>query len=379
MNWKMIRELFRQIHLWIGLIGGVFIFIISLSGAILVYEDEILHVLNSKVFSIEPKEISQYDYEDLMNEVSNTSGKQVVGFKVGASKDEPWEYFVREKGKKGRPETVYINPYTQQILGNNKELTGREFIFSVFKLHRWFLMDMKVGRPIVGFFTLVFVFSIFTGLVIWFPKKVKNYKQGLKVKWKANWKRVNHDFHNAFGLYSTIFLLILALTGLCWSFEWYKDGLSNLIGAKVFDRSEKEIRIPNDWQEENKPTNEVLTFVQNELSTYGALRYKLPDSKSKILEVNAYKKGFMAISIPDTYYYEYTSGKFIESRLFKDLAFNQKIAKSIHDLHMGYLFGQTNKFLFFLSAIIAALLPITGYLIWWNKRKKKPKKKVINY
>ena len=50
-----------------------------------------------------------------------------------------------------------------------------------------------------------------TGIFLWFPKKAKNWKQGLKVKWDGNWKRINHDLHNTLAFYSLIALFIMAV------------------------------------------------------------------------------------------------------------------------------------------------------------------------
>src|SRR5690606_38930349 len=82
-----------------------------------------------------------------------------------------------------------------------------------------------------------------TGFIIWLPKKIrgiKSFRPGLKIKFTARWKRINHDLHSTLGFYAGCLLLIMALTGLNWSFEWYKDGMSTVLGAKVFGaRDEK--------------------------------------------------------------------------------------------------------------------------------------------
>ena len=369
MSWIDSRELVRKIHLWIGLIGGVFIFIICLTGTILVFEDEIIETLNPQIYKIEKTEI-QLPFSDLKNRVESATNKSVIGFAFEKSTVAPFEFFVKKKGEKGRPETVFVNPYSGDILGNNKQLKGKEFFMFNFKLHRWFLMETEIGRPIVGFFTIAFVFAMISGLIIWFPRKIKYWRQGLKVKWRASWKRVNHDFHTAFGLYSAIFLIILALTGLNWSFEWYRNGLSEILGAQVFDRTQREINIENIGKS-SLSLDEMVEKSAADLKEYNTLRYKIPADMQEVVEVNAYHGGFAALSIPDQFVYNPVTGKMLQKKLFRDLSLGEKIAKSIHDIHMGYIFGSLSKWIFFISSVVATLLPITGVLIWWNKRKKK--------
>src|SRR5690606_27390490 len=64
--------------------------------------------------------------------------------------------------------------------------------------------------------------------------KWKNLKSGFKIKTSANWKRINHDLHNTLGFYACIFLVIMTFTGLFWSFEWYREAGSAVLGTKVF-------------------------------------------------------------------------------------------------------------------------------------------------
>src|SRR5690606_21760881 len=84
---------------------------------------------------------------------------------------------------------------------------------------------------ISGTATILFTLGVITGLVIWFPQKLRTWRQGLRVKWKAGWKRVNHDLHNKLAFYSLIILFIMGSTGLQWSFPWYREGLQKTLGT----------------------------------------------------------------------------------------------------------------------------------------------------
>ena len=137
-----------------------------------------------------------------------------------------------------------VNPYTGEITGTSKEKNGtKEFMSTMFSLHRWLLLD-KIEKPIIkglpnkelgsmitGWATIIFTLGCITGLIIWFPQKIRNWKQGLSVKWKAGWKRVNHDLHNSLAFYALFFLLLMGLTGPQWSFEWYRTGLQKTLGT----------------------------------------------------------------------------------------------------------------------------------------------------
>ena len=371
----MWREWFRIIHLWVGLIGGVFIFIICFSGTLLVYQDDVIQMLNKEVYHIEQQD-KEVVVEALISHVEEVTGKSVVNVKKFRDNSKAWHFSVKDSEVKGRPETIFVNPYNAEILGNARVLKGKEFFMFNFRLHRWFMMDTSLGRPIVGIFTLVFLLALGTGLVIWFPKKIKNYKNGLKVKLNANWKRINHDFHNAFGLYASIFLIIMAATGLFWSFEWYKNGMSDLIGAQVFDRSKPEIKIEKN-DDSTIELNPLFAQIRKDLNDYDIITISKPQSDSNAMEVKAYHTGFTTISVPDKYFYNQYNALQVDKQLFSNLPFNRQLALSIHDLHLGILFGPLNKFIFFISSLIASLLPVTGFMIYANKKKWWKKKKIL--
>src|SRR5690606_14674091 len=137
-----------------------------------------------------------------------------------------------DKGKQGgkekseqprgpRGNSFMIDPYTGKILGDvqGTKTATAEFMQAMFSLHRWLLLDKieepifgelenrKLGSYITGTATILFTLGVITGMIIWFPKKLRSWKQGFKIKWSGNWKRINHDLHNSLGLYSCILLL----------------------------------------------------------------------------------------------------------------------------------------------------------------------------
>jgi uncharacterized iron-regulated membrane protein len=110
----------------------------------------------------------------------------------------------------------------------------------MFRLHRW-LLDTRPedgsiywGKVIVGISTLLMVIIILTGVVIWWPKSLKALKHRVSVKVRMGWHRLFYDLHVAGGIYATLLLLVMALTGLTWSFKWYKDIAYSLIDSKSF-------------------------------------------------------------------------------------------------------------------------------------------------
>jgi uncharacterized iron-regulated membrane protein len=132
----------------------------------------------------------------------------------------------REGGRK----TAFFNPYTGELVGifNYRE----SFFYTMFSLHRWLLAG-DTGKMIVGVSTLIFLFIIITGIILWWPKTNRILLQRLKLKTNTGWKRLNHDLHIVLGFYTSLFLFVFAFTGLAWSFEWFNKGIYTVTSSSM--------------------------------------------------------------------------------------------------------------------------------------------------
>lgn len=162
-------KLFRKIHLWLSVPFGIFITLICFSGAMLVFEPEITDFFKN------------YLYTD-----------------------------------------SYVN--SVGITVKNERLP---FFITMIKLHRWLLAD-STGKMIVGISTIVFIFALVTGIILWWPRAQKNLVRSLSVNLKSGWYIFWKSLHVAGGMYVVIFLLAIAFTGLTWSFEWYRTAFYSI-------------------------------------------------------------------------------------------------------------------------------------------------------
>ena len=231
---------------------------------------------------------------------------------------------------------------------------------------------------IVGIATIIFVFLTLTGLVLWFPVKRKNWKQGLKIKTNARWKRINHDLHNTLGFYSFLLLLIMALTGLCWSFDWYREGLSKLMGEEVFKgRREKPLASPAPLAGGAAlQVSDYLAKANTILTKEGNTRISLPEDDTTAVVVSRTAAGFFAFSAPDKVQLNQHTGEPLKVEIFAEKPLNVQIVSLIKPLHLGEVYGTFSKILYFIACLIATSLPVTGTMIWINKLRKKPKKRM---
>ena len=374
-TWKKARKLFNNIHLWLGIGAGLILFVVCLTGTIYTFSSEIQEALNPEQYEI----VIQPNAERLAAETIAQRVEQalpegkVTALRIPADEARSYEVSVKKEGER-RGTTYLIDPYTAEIKGTTKE-AGSEFFTTVFRLHRWLLLDTEVGRPIVGVATLIFVFIILTGLVIWFPQRLKSWKQGLRIKFNGRWKRTNHDLHNALGFYSSFLLLIMALTGLQWSFEWYRTGLYNVLGVER-NRPDEEFSIKAEDSESTLLVADFLRIANEQLPYEGDYRISFPDEPQKPIVVTKYQTGFFAPSAGDIVKLNPYTAEVLKLEVFSEKPWNERVARSIKALHMGTFYGTFSKIIYFITCLIATSLPITGTIIWINKLRKKSRRKV---
>ncbi|WP_207434733.1 PepSY-associated TM helix domain-containing protein [Sabulibacter ruber] len=422
------RKLFTDIHLWLGLASGLVLFVVCLTGTIFTFHTEIEEMLEPQKYEVQvPANAVALSPDELISKLQSAHKGKVTALQIPQDPAKPYRLTLKKEGgdkggkgggekakaaagpqaiaggpaagaggegKKGgkggpggpggggRGTTYLVNQYTGEIKGTT-EGPAHGFFEVVEGLHRTLMVKgepgaLNPGKIIVGGSTIIFVFIILTGLVIWFPKKLKNWKQGLMVKTSGNWKRINHDLHNSLGFYSSFFLLIMALTGLCWSFEWYRDGASAVLGDKIFkQRNEKPLNSDLAGMEGQKPTLAEFIKISDGILPYeGNYRISLPADSTSALVLNKSKSGFFALSASDKVQLDQYTGKTLKVEKFEDKKLNEQIAASVRGLHLGEIFGTFSKIVYFIVCLIATSLPITGTLIWWNKLKKKSKKQV---
>ncbi len=437
-TWFKTRKFFNDIHLWMGLASGIIVFIVCLTGTIYVFNTEIREAATPELFEVEkPVNAAPLASAKLIADVEAASGGKVVNVKIPASENRTWQFGVKKssnneagksnaKGvksvnaeggkektaKKGnsRPVIYYVNPYNATILGNSADIKSGTVTFMtyMFSLHRWLLLDKietpifgelenrKLGSYITGTATILFTLGVITGMVIWIPRKIRSWKDGFKIKWSANWKRINHDLHNSLGLYACVFLFLMGITGPQWSFEWYRTGLRKALGTYQPENSDKngkggksgkEEKSKKAGEEANDETPAIAALSTLTVDDYhqaaakvfpfaGDVTIGIPDDANDPVKITKFKTGFFAPAAADRVTLDQYSAAVVKIERFADMPVNERISGSIKALHLGDVYGMFSKIIYFLACLVATSLPITGTLIWLNKMKKKPARKV---
>lgn len=418
--WQKTRKFFNDIHLWLGLASGIIVILICLSGTIYVFNTELREMASPELYKVDGNGAKPMQIETLIARIKENTGGKVTSVRIPADPGKTYQFMVKMKdkdaegkkegadkkkekgggkGKEGpgegkRPSAFAVNQYTGEVLGNVSEAktATAEFMKTMFSLHRWLLLDKiekplfgelenrKLGSYISGAATILFTLGVITGIVIWFPQKIKAWKQGLTVKWSGSWKRTNHDLHNSLGFYACIFLFLMGITGPQWSFPWYREALRKTLGTyqpEGFEPPADPVSKINTENAKSLSIAEYINKAQEVLPYSGDYLVSLPKDSLSAIAITKNRTGFFAPSAGDKLLLDQYTAGVLKVDIFKDKPFNERVSGSIKALHLGDVYGMFTKIIYFIACLIATTLPVTGTLIWLNKLKKKRKPKKV--
>ena len=392
------KKIFRKIHLWLSVPFGLIITLVCFSGAMLVFENEVNEWFRRDLYYVETVKESPLPMDKLLEKVATTLPDSVSVTGVSISSDPGRAYQVSLS--KPRRASLYVDQYTGEVKGKS-ERSG--FFMFMFRMHRWLLDSMNPGnegifwgKMIVGVSTLLLVFVLISGIVIWWPRTRKALKNSLKITATKGWRRFWYDLHVAGGMYALIFLLAMALTGLTWSFPWYRTAFYKVFGVEVQQRAAQGHEQKSDaqkrdtklavHQEKKREGNEVRKGERSRRpennhsdmysvtspfvywqEIYDKLRHQNPEYKQISISSGTASVSFNRFGnqrASDRYSFNTDNGEFTETSLYQHQDKSGKIRGWIYSVHVGNWGGMFTRILTFIAALLGSALPLTGYYLW---------------
>ena len=385
------KKAIRKIHLWLSVPTGIIITLVCFSGAMLVFEKEITEAIKPELYFVKEAKGEPIPMQQLMEKVEETLPDSVSISGVTVFADSTRTYQVSLT--KPRRASIYVNQYTGEVTGRSERLP---FFNTMFHLHRWLLGSSSgVGKLLTGICTLVLVFILITGILMWLTNRNKPLKASLAIHVTKGWGRFWHDLHVAGGIYTTIFLLAMALTGLTWSFSWYRTGFYACFGVESSEKggahgeggnshgegrgSRGEGRYSHGDGRNNHEgkRGEGRGFhrrspyrhwedVLNEVALKNP-GYQQITLKPGVAEV--VPEGRLSMRAADKYSYDRRSGEITDVQLYSAGKKDTKVRSGVYMVHTGSWGGIITRILNFLAAFIGATLPLTGYWLWFRRKR----------
>lgn len=342
------RKLIFNLHLYTALVAGLFLVILGVTGSIMAFEPELDVLFNPSLFKVQPGP-KPLPVSDVLGALRTAYPHHKFGTLIlPPSPDRSYYTGIRNT-------QIFINGYTGKIIGTRSLPTPLGVIH---QLHLHLLLPREMGSNIVAIASIALLWLVISGIYLWWPLKRFN------VKWGASLRRIAFDLHSTTGIYSAVFLFVLALTGVCVHFDSALETQLN----KVAHVAGPARILPSTIQQ-------VVTPVTPD-SAIQTAEAALPGTKPNILMLPAGPKGSYRVNL---YYPEDLTGNrswaiidqysgkllFVESS--RTAVFGTKAAIENRAIHTGQIYGYPTKILMSLSSLMLVIQVITGYFMWWKK------------
>ena len=230
---KTFRKVLFWLHLISGVVGGIVIFIMCVTGALLSFEKDIAEFFERDMRYVAQTEGAQkLPVREILTKV--VAAKPNAKPSAIALPNEPHAAWQVSLGREGQ---VFVNPYTGEITGEGASGV-RAFFRTMTDLHRWIALSgdgRAVGKAITGACNLMFLFLAISGIYIWFPRRLswKHFKAALTFRWRVKGKARDFNWHTVIGFWSSLVLIVLTLTATVISYQWASNLLYTLTGNEA--------------------------------------------------------------------------------------------------------------------------------------------------
>jgi len=346
------RRVFFQIHLWAGLFLAVYVGLIGLTGAALVFRPELQKAAFSRYFDIvRPAGAPDVEIGTLVTRLRTAyPGSQLSGVDYPTARRGAYLSYLID----GRDfAAVFSDPVTGTVIG---ELPKTSWITRLQDLH-FNLLGGSRGRVVNGIGAASLIAVFLTGLIIWWP--------GV-----ARWTRFAWELHRSAGVWLFALLMLWAVTGVEFAFpRGFRRAVNAVLPLTVTRTPESSARGGASLGAADLPA--LIARAQSAVPGAKIGRIVMASTpKAPIQILLAYTDhGDLDTSDEVLLYFDRYSGALLERRdeARRVMTAGDSLMKWIGPLHLGSFGGLGVKVLWSALALSFPLLAVTGIIIWWRR------------
>ena len=379
------RALWRW-HFFAGLICAPIVILLAVTGALYLFKDEINDGLHRDLRIVAPQSTERLAPSALVTKALEAHPGTLKGYSAPEAPDRAAG--VQIVGTDGLKDMVYVDPYSGRVLGSlwDGGFAGSPAMFVVRKLHSlkyagWFAE--RIVEAVAGWMVLM----VASGIYLWWPRGqdggvvTVRGKPGKRMFWR--------DLHAVTGIFVSVFIVFLAMTGLPWSGYWGKhfynfayavgmgmpDGYWDKYPVSTVPLKNTIDRAP--WIVENQPTplsttasgvparlDDVVRTVEG-LGVAPGYAVVIPTKPDGVFTASVYPDD---ITKERVVHLDQYSGKVLFDMQLKDLGLFGRLAEWGISIHMGQAFGLANQLVLLVSLVAMVGLVVSGLVMWWKRR-----------
>ncbi|MEO7716848.1 MAG: PepSY-associated TM helix domain-containing protein [Capsulimonas sp.] len=363
-----IRHVVLFVHLWLGLIVGVYFAAIGLSGSVLVFERELEDQARPEIAHTvpHPSKSSLLTYAELSERVRRDHPEitQDNLSRIALPRVPGGAYSIALSGPRPLMDqrVLSIDPYTGAVM---RDVTKRNtFAGFARMLHACLLLDLP-GYLYNGVGGALATVLLLSGLWLWWPAAWRQLKARITIKRGVGLARGNRDLHNVVGFYSLVVLLIVTVTGIALCF--YGPVQKAVYAAMHTPHTEEPKVTPPVDATKRLPAEALLAIANQALPMARATSFTYPTNTDEpfVCSKEFTLEGFTnyAEVVVDPY-----TGRVLQIQDEHKDPLGARIMRVVCNLHFGWWGGMASKIVYAVLGATPLILFVSGVLMYTQKR-----------
>jgi uncharacterized iron-regulated membrane protein len=353
----MLRKRIFTLHMFAGLAAAFFVVVLGLTGSIMAFEEEIDHATHPHLFYVDAQGRAALSLSALSTRLGPSLPGRVVAYGMGVTPNLSY-YLATSEG------IVFVNQYTGEILGIR---SGPTWLSNVHQIHLRLLAG-DTGKTIVSWAGLITLLLAASGLYLWWPVK------RVSIDASAGGRRVWFDLHNAVGVFSFAFLIVLAFTGAIIGFERVTTPwIYKVTASRPYPGNLPVTPVPG-----AKPIapEDAVAIATGALPGATAIAVNVTSGKAPYRVALRYPEDLTPGGRSRVFVNPY-SGAVLQAESSRATAAGTRVVIVNRAVHTGDLFGTPTKILMSLASLAAVAQAVTGMLMWWKRPRAVRNRKAV--
>jgi len=356
-----LRRVAFFLHLFVGLGLGLWLVLVSLTGSLIVFRDEIEDALHRPLMRVSPGD-RRTELQPILDRARAAHpGATFHTVNLPTAPDRSVSFWGHDAA--GRSFHAYANPFTGELLG--ADLAEDNLTEWLYLFHAQ-LLGQGTGERINGLGAIAWVALLGSGLLLWLPRKGRPWRDGFVIRWQAQTRRRLYDLHRAAGFWSALPLLLVVITGAYFPFKapfrWLAETLTGTTAAE--DSPGRPPSLPGTA---DVSLDVVLATAATVLPEAPANWIHLPENSRDVFTVRKRRPGEWRREGSNHLHVDPATGVLLRFDLHADRTAAQRILRAMFPLHVGTFGGTATRWLWVLLGLVPAGLFVSGALMWWRR------------
>jgi len=376
-----IRSVLFWLHLAAGIVCGLIIAVLCITGTALAFEKELTAWAerDARQIAVPADGTPRLSIDALAGKLRATFPEAKPGTIVVARDPGTAVAFTVS-----RSESYHANPYSGEV--RRSASTGMaEFMQRMLEWHRYLGFSGEASRPrgklVTGIANTAFCFLALSGLVLWWPRTLtwRAFRPAIWFKQNTSSRARDWNWHNVLGFWCAPVLIVLTLTALPISFRWAANLTYTLTGTPLPAGGPQSSGAPPPSVLVTTPTadaravsrDNLLATVQRERPNWETINFRFahrPDpAKPQPVSFTVRETGTWPRTATTTLQFDPFTGALLQTDGFAELSAQRQLRAWTRFLHTGEALGGFAQFIAGLASLAGAVLAYTGFALTWRR------------